>query len=99
MEWKNCSIITHEFGSYVYLGEMITNIPFPPDTPIEDECGTCTRCIDACPTGALVQGGQLNAQRCIAFLTQTKTFIPDEFRDKSETDCMDVIRVNLFVRK
>lgn len=36
---KNCSIITHEFGSYVYLGEMITNIPFPPDTPIEDECG------------------------------------------------------------
>ncbi|KIP21907.1 MULTISPECIES: tRNA epoxyqueuosine(34) reductase QueG [Anoxybacillus] len=79
---KNCSIITHEFGSYVYLGEMITNIPFPPDTPIEDECGTCTRCIDACPTGALVQGGQLNAQRCIAFLTQTKTFIPDEFRDK-----------------
>ncbi|MBA2877419.1 tRNA epoxyqueuosine(34) reductase QueG [Anoxybacillus ayderensis] len=79
---KNCSIITHEFGSYVYLGEMITNIPFPPDTPIEDECGTCTRCIDACPTGALVQGGQLNAQRCIAFLTQTKTFVPDEFRDK-----------------
>ncbi|MBB6176546.1 epoxyqueuosine reductase [Anoxybacillus tengchongensis] len=79
---KNCSIITPEFGSYVYLGEMITNIPFPPDTPIEDQCGTCTRCIDACPTGALVQGGQLNAKRCIAFLTQTKTFIPDEFRDK-----------------
>ncbi|AST05547.1 tRNA epoxyqueuosine(34) reductase QueG [Anoxybacillus flavithermus] len=79
---KNCAIITPEFGSYVYLGEMITNIPFPPDTPIEDECGTCTRCIDACPTGALVQGGQLNAKRCIAFLTQTKTFIPDEFRDK-----------------
>lgn len=79
---KNCSIITPEFGSYVYLGEMITNIPFPPDAPIEDQCGTCTRCIDACPTGALVQGGQLNAKRCIAFLTQTKTFIPDEFRDK-----------------
>ncbi|MGC8141240.1 4Fe-4S double cluster binding domain-containing protein, partial [Salmonella enterica] len=49
---------------------------------MEDQCGTCTRCIDACPTGALVQGGQLNAKRCIAFLTQTKTFIPDEFRDK-----------------
>ncbi|MBA2874656.1 tRNA epoxyqueuosine(34) reductase QueG [Thermaerobacillus caldiproteolyticus] len=79
---KNCSIITPEFGSYVYLGEMITNIPFPPDEPIENRCGTCTKCIDACPTGALVQGGQLNAQRCIAFLTQTKGFLADEFRDK-----------------
>ncbi|MFX3624760.1 MAG: tRNA epoxyqueuosine(34) reductase QueG [Ectobacillus sp.] len=79
---KNCSIITPEFGSYVYLGEMITNIPFAPDTPIEDGCGTCTKCIDVCPTGALVQGGQLNSQRCIAFLTQTKGFLPDEFRMK-----------------
>lgn len=79
---KNCSIITPEFGSYVYLGEMITNIPFPPDEPIENRCGTCTKCIDTCPTGALVQGGQLNAQRCIAFLTQTKGFLADEFRDK-----------------
>ncbi|MDP4164206.1 MAG: tRNA epoxyqueuosine(34) reductase QueG [Bacillota bacterium] len=79
---KNCSIITPEYGSYVYLGEMITSIPFDPDVPIENKCGTCTKCIDACPTGALVQGGQLNAQRCIAFLTQTKGFLPDEFRDE-----------------
>ncbi|WP_044749465.1 tRNA epoxyqueuosine(34) reductase QueG [Bacillus alveayuensis] len=79
---KNCSIITPEFGSYVYLGEMITNIPFPPDIPMEDRCGTCNKCIEVCPTGALVQGGQLNAQRCIAFLTQTKGFLADEFRDK-----------------
>lgn len=79
---KNCSIITPEFGSYVYLGEMITNIPFAPDEPMEDECGDCTLCLDACPTGALIQGGQLNAQRCIAFLTQTKTSIPEEFRAK-----------------
>jgi epoxyqueuosine reductase len=79
---KNCSIITPEFGSYVYLGEMITSISFEPDTPIEDQCGSCTKCLDACPTGALVQGGQINAQRCISYLTQTKTFIPDEFRDK-----------------
>ena len=79
---KNCSIITPEFGSYVYLGEMITNIPFEPDTPIEDQCGTCTKCLDACPTGALIQGGQINAKRCISFLTQTKEIIPEEFRDK-----------------
>ncbi|MGG1675978.1 tRNA epoxyqueuosine(34) reductase QueG [Neobacillus sp. NRS-1170] len=79
---KNCAIITPEFGSYVYLGEMITSIPFVPDTPIEDQCGTCTKCLEACPTGALVQGGQINAQRCISFLTQTKELIPDEFREK-----------------
>ena len=79
---KNCSIITPEFGSYVYLGEMITNIPFEPDTPIEDNCGSCTKCLDACPTGALIQGGQINANRCISFLTQTKELIPDEFREK-----------------
>ena len=79
---KNCSIITPEFGSYVYLGEMITNLPFEPDSPMEDQCGSCTKCLDACPTGALVQGGQLNSQRCIAFLTQTKGFLPEEFREK-----------------
>ncbi|WML32199.1 tRNA epoxyqueuosine(34) reductase QueG [Neobacillus sp. OS1-32] len=79
---KNCAVITPEFGSYVYIGEMITSLPFEPDTPIEDRCGSCTKCLEACPTGALVQGGQINAQRCISFLTQTKSLIPDEFRDK-----------------
>lgn len=79
---KNCSIITPEFGSYVYLGEMITNLPFEPDEPLHDQCGDCNKCIDACPTGALVQPGQLDAQRCIAFLTQTKGTMPDEFREK-----------------
>lgn len=79
---KNCAIITPEFGSYVYLGEMITNLPIEPDTPMEDQCGTCNKCVDVCPTGALVQGGQLNAQRCIAFQTQTKGFLAEEFREK-----------------
>lgn len=79
---KNCAIITPEYGSYVYIGEMITSIPFEPDTPIEDQCGSCTKCLEACPTGALVQGGQINAQHCISFLTQTKGLIPDEFREK-----------------
>lgn len=79
---KNCSIITPEFGSYVYLGEMITNIPFDPDVPMEDQCGECRKCLDVCPTGALVQPGQLNAKRCIAFITQTKGFVDDEFKEK-----------------
>ncbi|MBT2691861.1 tRNA epoxyqueuosine(34) reductase QueG [Bacillus sp. ISL-55] len=79
---KNCAIITPEFGSYVYLGEMITNIPFEPDMPMEDRCGSCNKCVEVCPTGALVQGGQLDAQKCIAFVTQTKGFLADEFREK-----------------
>lgn len=79
---KNCAIITPEFGSYVYLGEMITSIPFAPSEQMEDQCGDCRLCLDICPTGALITGGQLNAQRCIAFITQTKTMIPDEFRAK-----------------
>ncbi|WP_433748298.1 tRNA epoxyqueuosine(34) reductase QueG [Falsibacillus pallidus] len=79
---KNCAIITPEFGSYVYLGEMICNLPFEPDEPMEDRCGTCNKCVDVCPTGALVEGGQLDAQKCIAFLTQTKGFLPDQYRTK-----------------
>lgn len=79
---KNCAIITEELGSYVYLGEMITNLPLPPDDPVEDLCGSCNKCVDACPTGALIQGGQLNSQKCLAFLTQTKGFLPDDAREQ-----------------
>ncbi|MED1561079.1 iron-sulfur cluster-binding protein [Alkalihalobacillus alcalophilus ATCC 27647 = CGMCC 1.3604] len=79
---KNCAIITPEFGSYVYLGNIITTVAIEPDTPITDQCGSCTKCIDACPTGALIQGGQLDSQKCVAFLTQTKGFIADEYRKK-----------------
>ncbi|MGC4378080.1 tRNA epoxyqueuosine(34) reductase QueG [Fictibacillus sp. Mic-4] len=79
---KNCAIITPEFGSYVYLGELLTNLSLPPDVPAVDQCGTCNKCVEACPTGALVQGGQLDSNKCIAFLTQTKDFLPDEYRNK-----------------
>lgn len=79
---KNCAIMSPEFGSYMYLGEMITNLALPPDTPMEDQCGSCNKCVEACPTGALVQGGQLDSSKCIAFLTQTKGFLPDQYRDK-----------------
>jgi len=79
---KNCALITPEFGSWVYLGELVTNLPLPPDTPVEEGCGECNICVEACPTGALVQGGQLDAQKCVAFLTQVKDFIPDQYRAK-----------------
>ncbi len=79
---KNCSLITPEFGSYVYLGEMITNIDFPADQPMENQCGECTLCLDRCPTQAFVQPGQLNSKRCLAFITQVKEQIPEHYREK-----------------
>lgn len=79
---KNTSIITEEFGSWVYLGEMITDVYIPADQPVTDGCGDCNLCIESCPTGALVQPGQLNSQSCIAYLTQTKGFLPEEYRSK-----------------
>lgn len=82
---KNGLLITEEFGSYVYLGEIITNIPFEPDTPVENQCGSCTKCIDLCPTEALLGEGRMNAQKCLSYQTQTKGFMPVEYRPKIRT--------------
>ncbi|MDF2557911.1 MAG: putative Fe-S protein [Bacillales bacterium] len=79
---KNCSIISPVLGSFMYLGEMITNIVFEPDLPIDNQCGECRKCLDACPTGALVGEGQINAKACISYLTQTKEVIPQEYIKK-----------------
>ncbi|OIN65768.1 tRNA epoxyqueuosine(34) reductase QueG [Exiguobacterium sp. KRL4] len=77
---KNCSIISETHGSYLYLGELITDCYLPPDEPVEELCGSCTKCMDACPTDALVEPGVIDAKRCISFITQTKTLIPEDFR-------------------
>lgn len=79
---KNCAIISPELGSWIYLGEMITNLPLPPDEPVTEGCGSCNKCIDACPTGALVGPGELDAQKCVSFLTQTKGMLSDPFMRK-----------------
>ena len=79
---KNGFIINEELGTWSYLGEMLVSIPFKPDDPVIDSCGDCNICVDRCPTGALVGNGQLNSQKCISFLTQTKGYLKDEYRYK-----------------
>ncbi len=66
---KNGNIITREYGSWVFLGEVLTNIELTPDTPHTQHCGNCTRCLDACPTGAITQPFVVDANRCIAYHT------------------------------
>lgn len=79
---KNGFIINESLGTWSYLGEMLVSIPFKPDDPVMDSCGDCNICVDRCPTGALVGNGQLNSQKCISFLTQTKGYMKDEYRYK-----------------
>lgn len=66
---KNSNLITREYGSWVFLGEVLTNLPLAADTPHTQHCGTCTRCIEACPTGAIVEPFVVDANRCIAYHT------------------------------
>ena len=79
---RNGLLITEEFGSFVYLGEIVTNIVFEPDKPGEFGCGDCMRCVTACPTKALLGDGRMNAQRCLSYQTQTKGMMPEEYRKK-----------------
>jgi len=66
---KHTLIINKDAGSYFFLGEIYTDIPLPIDTPADDHCGSCTACITACPTGAIVAPYQLDARRCITYQT------------------------------
>ena len=81
---KNTLLLSKHVGSYFFLAEIIGNWAIEPDGPTTDHCGTCTRCIDACPTQAL-SPYHLDASKCISYLTiELKDRIPSEFDDKSE---------------
>jgi epoxyqueuosine reductase len=77
---KNTMLITRRFGSWVVLGTLVTDVVVERTPPLELDCGTCTLCIDACPTGALDEPGVLDANRCLSYWTQAAGAVPEEFR-------------------
>ena len=99
---KHSNVITRGYGSWIFLGEIITNYKFSYDEPIPDFCGTCTACIDACPTDAIVENYVVDSNKCISYLTiENKGEIQDEFLGKFENwifgcdICQDVCPWNI----
>ena len=93
---KNTMLITRKHGSWVVLGTLVTDVQVGPSPRLELDCGSCTLCIDACPTGALDEPGTLDATKCLSYWTQAPGPIPEEYREPLESSvygcdiCQDV---------
>lgn len=102
---KHTNLIASDAGSYFFLGEILTDLPLPVDAPASAHCGTCSACIPACPTRAIVAPHRLDARRCISYLTiENKGTIPIEWRSAIGNriygcdDCQLVCPWNKFAR-
>ena len=102
---KNTMLIDEGRGTWFFLAEVLTTLELPPDQPARDRCGTCERCIKACPTGAITAPHRLDARRCISYLTiELKGSIPLELRPLIADrifgcdDCLDVCPWNRFAQ-
>ncbi len=100
---KHTNLVSREHGSWLFLGAIYSTLPFAPDTPHRDNCGSCRACQDACPTDAFPQPYRLDARRCISYLTiEHKHAIPHEFREAMGNrvygcdDCLAVCPWNKF---
>jgi epoxyqueuosine reductase len=98
-------LIDEQLGTWFFLAEILTTLELPPDPPVRDRCGTCQRCITACPTGAITGPHKLDARRCISYLTiELKGSIPMEFRPLIGDrifgcdDCLDACPWNRFAQ-
>jgi epoxyqueuosine reductase len=102
---KHTNLINREIGSFFFIGELILDLELEPDGPITDYCGTCTRCIDACPTDAIVGPYVVDGSKCISYFTiELKEAIPDDVRGKFDNwvfgcdICQDVCPWNRFAK-
>lgn len=102
---KHTNLITREIGSFFFIGEIICDLELQADTAMKDYCGTCTRCVDACPTDAISQPYVVDGSKCISYFTiELKEAIPDEVKGKFENwifgcdICQDVCPWNRFSR-
>jgi epoxyqueuosine reductase len=102
---KHTNLISRQLGNWIFVGEVLTNLELPPDQPEREYCGTCRRCIDVCPTRAIVAPYQLDARLCISYLTiELKGAIPVELRPLIGNhvfgcdDCLDVCPWNRFAK-
>ncbi len=82
---KNTNLISKKVGSFFFIAELIIDLELDYDTPVTDHCGSCTACIDACPTDALIQPYQIDGSKCISYLTiELKENIPTEFKGQMD---------------